>query len=254
MGCFESKEQESAAINNAALHEPVKQPVAQAVREEPVLNVTRPTVAYGEREKNQLKVMNMRDQLENKIRECERVMDKDDLLMLQMKREGNLASAKIIFQKKVRTKSRIEKSELMLNKTMQLIDGMEDALHQKEVVEAMERGSAAIADISKDLSLDRVNEALSNNREALQYTEDIRNSMMADNLNEREEEDFAGLMDELEAKYAGEQNEEIPVSMESAPAAHTASDVPMEMPQSPELAEVMPEEEEMRPLRQAVAL
>ncbi|CAN8071753.1 unnamed protein product [Agarophyton chilense] len=187
MGCFESKEQvpgqsyEHVKPNRSLkpLHStqsPLEQPeqvyqcLPQKKEDESIIvAVPRPEICIGERERAELKVKNMRDKLMTNISLSEEVMRQDALLALRMRKEGKQASARVLLRKRKLAQDRIVKSETMLKQVMGMIDTLDTAKDNTKFVEALEQGTAAINEITKDLSAERVHNALADNNEAVEY-------------------------------------------------------------------------------------
>ena len=263
MGCFQSKSAIPVNPSNKQTHmqPPVRVPIpptplvyapqqryqashptqyatpAQQTPHQPVLNVPRPNVTYGDRERAELKAKNMRDDLQSTISRCETVLSEDAKLALRLHKQGHAASARVLIHRRQMTRQKIGRTETLLKTVMEMIDSMDQAKDNVRLVEAMEDGTRAINDIMSGLSKERVQRAVQDNRDAIEYTREIARIMGEDV--EMADDDFENAMEELEMEMADGAD----VGVQGIPQ------VPTEMPVLP----VAQDREEVEEVRQAVA-
>ncbi|KAI0561066.1 hypothetical protein FGB62_93g029 [Gracilaria domingensis] len=255
MGCFESKEQapvrsyDDKKVRDTTKRTQLPSEQAQSAPEQlevasqtiasdkeeavpHVVSVPRAEVVVGERERAELKVKNMRDKLLTNISLSEEVLRQDAQLALKMRREGKQASARVLLRKRKLTQSRINKSETMLERVMDMIDTMDTAKDNASFVEALEQGTFAINEITKDTSAERVHNALADNNEAVEYVKHL-GKIMEGETDTMTDEQLEDELDELAKEFdtAGKK-ESHDVAVEKIP------DVPTEEPEEREAMEL----------------
>ncbi|PXF45269.1 Charged multivesicular body protein 6 [Gracilariopsis chorda] len=268
MGCFESKPYEPIVAHETVTKDAVA-PISEiqkplqrnveataikargAVRseqrpEETIVSVLRPEMRVGEQERAELKVKNLRDKLQSQISLSEEVLKKDGVLALRMKQDGKLASARMLIRKRKLTQSRIANCEVMLSKVMDTIDTMETAKDNVKFVNALEQGTTAINEITKDLSAERVQSALDSNDEALEYVKYI-GSVIGDGADTMTDEQV-----EDELQLLAQEFESQEVVQSGIEKVAKIPEVPTEVPKEPvvqveETKEEKQEEEELVP-------
>lgn len=251
MGCFQSSDAKHGDVskNREGVHEsglvggktgPLgigTRSTAEAVREAEVeadvsgqvVSVPRAAVTVGERERAELRVKNMRDKLTSTIIRSEEVMNEEGRLALKFRREGRLASAKILIRRRQLLKDKIDRAETQLSTVYDMIESMEQAQDNKNLMIAIEQGTQAINDITKDVSVEKMQAALSDNRQAIEYVNTL-GGLLRDNAQEIEAQyDYDAAFEQLE-----EQLDEHPTPTAAAAAAvDNIPDAPDTVPQEP---------------------
>lgn len=201
MGCFASKPESVPIPPSDVVEKPaasrisVSAPPPSLAAQQPVIQVVRPGVSVGAREKAELRVKTLRDRLQATVLASEKQMLDEGRLALQMSKEGRQATAKLLLQSRRHLKMRIEKCQVALTTAMEMIGSIEDADRNKRFVEAIENGNKVIEEIMGDLSPERVQKALHDKNEAKEYAEGI---------NRMFEEDVEGMSDDMALQELGE--------------------------------------------------
>lgn len=201
MGCFASKPAPVSAPSSDVIEKPaasrisVSAPPPSLAAQQPVIQVTRPGVSVGAKEKAELRVKTLRDRLQATVLASEKQMLDEGRLALQMSKEGRSATAKLLLMSRRHLKMRIEKCQVALTTAMEMIGSIEDADRNKRFIEAVESGNKVIEEIMSDLSPERVQKALHDKNEAKEY---------AEGMNRLFEEDAEGMSDDMALQELGE--------------------------------------------------
>lgn len=227
MGCFSSKSAQSDIINDTApsnktsaatpTYQPQhKQMTASTLVADPtaqgadpsgqVLSVPRSAVTIGDREKAELKLKNMRDKMEDTIKRSESLLKSEGKLALQFKREGKAASTRVLLRKRVGLKDRIRKAELTLDKLSEMIDNLEIAHDNRRLIDALDKGNKVISDIQKDMSVDRVQSVLNDHHAAIEYVQQINDTISQNAGPELNQQEYDELINILEQEQEVEPN------------------------------------------------
>lgn len=241
MGCFQSKEpgkegvpnrgitsanDEKVAAKAARADHPVE---AEADASGQVVSVPRATVSVGDRERAELRVKNMRDKLMSTVIRSEQVMLEEGRLALKYRREGRLESAKILVQRRQLLKNKIDRAQTQLSTVYDMIEGMEQAQDNKSLMLAIEQGTQAINDITKDVSVERMQSALADNRQAIEYVNTLGHLLQEDAREIDAQFDYDAAFEQLE-----QQIEDNPTPSTAAAAAiDEIPDVPDTVPEEP---------------------
>lgn len=229
-----------------------------------VLSVPRATVSVGERERAELKVKNLRDKLEATISRSESVLFDEARLAVQLHREGRAASARVLIRRRRLLHAKIESAEVQLSSVLDMLAGLEAAQDSRRLVDALEQGSRAINDIVRDVSVERMTNALQDHREAVEYVQQVGNLVRDSAAPDVGDADYAATMRQLEDEFGAEDElvgpqQDVPLDegdaqqdLETAPAEGVSRipDVPTEVPDAPRPAvDARPadEEEEVAP-------
>lgn len=203
-----------------------------------VLSVPRATVSVGDRERAELKVKNLRDRLENDITRCEEVLQDEGRLALQMRREGREVSARVLVRRRLMLKRKMERAETMLTSIGDMLHGLEVAQDNRRLVDALERGTEAINELSRDVSVDRVQEALHGHREAIAYVDEV-NSLIKSDASAASptrvgdglaDDDYENTMRHLAEEFGSDAIALPPGDQEDSEAVDRIPDAPTEMP------------------------
>lgn len=194
-----------------------------------VVSVPRAAVTVGERERAELRVKNMRDKLTSTIIRSEQVMHEEGRLALRLRREGRLASAKILIQRRQLLKAKIDRAETQLSTVYDMIEGMEQAQDNRNLMLAIEQGTQAINDITKDVSVERMQSALADNREAIQYVDTLGHLLREDAQQIEAEFDYDAAFEQLEEQLDEEQTP----TAAAAAAVDNIPDAPTTVPEEP---------------------
>lgn len=242
----------AARVANAPMHQmPMLDVAVTALPADPdadpsaqVLSVPRAAVTVGDRERAELRVKNLRDKLHSSISRSEDVLHDEARMAIRLRREGRDASARVLLHRRVLLKAKIGRAEAMLSGVMDMIEGLEQAQDNKRLVEALERGTFAINEIAKDVSIERMDDALMDSHAAIDYVNSI-NEVVHIDANDMSDADFEHMMVDIENEFgddidagAGRVDEpdipEVPAEMPEMPA-----EAP-EMPELPQMSDTPP--------------
>lgn len=177
--------------------QPQPAPVTQS---QDVVSLPRPAVTYGEREKNELKVKNLRDKLETTIITSEQVLQDEAKIAVRMHKEGNKAHARVLLQRRRHTHRKIDNCQTMLATVMEMIQTMDMAADNAKFIQAVESGTKAVKDVMDGMSVERVHMALDDARNAEEYTNEIGAAMTADQ-DVLDDEEFEQQVAEMSQRY-----------------------------------------------------
>lgn len=207
-----------------------------------VLSVPRATVTVGERERAELKVKNLRDRLENDITRCEDVLRDEGRLALQLRREGREASARVLVRRRLMLKRKIEGAETMLTSVADMLHGLEVAQDNRRLVDALERGTQAINELSREVSVERVQQALDGHRQAIAYVDEVNSLIKSENVTASKahaggdglaDDEYEDTMRQLAEEFGSDAQPLPPV--ENDVVGDHIPNVPTEMPIAPDV-------------------
>lgn len=231
MGCFESKPAVPAATTAKQAPVPVPTPAPAPAQTstvvpaaEKTLDVQRASVTVSEKDRAMLKLRNLRDELSRAIMRSEAVLKEEGRLAVQMRRQGNDASARVLMHKRQSVRQKIERSEMLVNTVQDLIATMDQAEDNRKMVQSIERGTAAIEDLQKGMSVDRVRNVMDDHNQAIAYTKEVGDLMGMD-AELMSDETFEEAMQELEMEEG--------ISEEGIGAVDQIPQVPSDMPGMP---------------------
>lgn len=244
MGCFQSSPAKTESTNKS--HIPVHQttspdttirrPEAEidADASGQVVSVPRAAVTVGQRERAELRVKNLRDKLSSSIAQSEQVMQDEGRLALKFRKEGREASARILIQRRQLLKNKIARAETQLSTVYDMIEGLEQAQDNKNLMLAIEQGTQAINDITKDVSVDRMQSVLADNREAIQYVETLGDILKSEAQDIDAGFDYDAAFEQLEDEQLEEQSTGATAAVQAIP------DVPAVSPIEPQAVPAQP--------------
>lgn len=185
MGCISSKEQTPVPSSAQNTMTPAKitpimaQPIANAVppAADKVVAVPRGGLVVTDADRAKLKLKTMRDKLNAFLIQSDLVLKRDAELALQARRDGNMATCRVIMHRRTLLQKQIRTREASAKTVLDMVDAMDDATDQKTLLRTIEKGTAAINEAMKDLSVEKVDRALGDSRAAIAYTEEIANMM-----------------------------------------------------------------------------
>ena len=136
-----------------------------------VVTVPRAAVTVSGRDVGELKLRNLRDQLEKTITRTEGGLKTEGLVILRLQRERKPSSARVLLLRRKHLPERIRNADAQLNVVSDMIVSLETAKDQKMLLQALKEGSKTINEINSEMSKDVMKQVLEEHGEAaVSYT------------------------------------------------------------------------------------
>lgn len=202
-----------------------------------VLSVPRAAARVSDSARAELKAKTLRDKLSQTIKQAEATIQDDAKLAVLEARAGRPASARVLLRKRRSAQARLARADVALSTVMDVLDGMDAARDNAALLKAVEEGTAAIREASRDVRPDRVKAALQDSREAVAYVKEV--GALFEGEPDMDDDEVAAELEKLEVEFGGG------ADMEKAKETVKA---PMSKPMSEQLqeAEQTVEEEKMQ--------
>ncbi|WFC99040.1 Vacuolar protein sorting-associated protein 20 [Malassezia yamatoensis] len=162
---------------------------------------------------------------QNKVRvarltKLQYVLDKEYEIAREALASGQRSRAKLALQRRTYQRGLIEKTDQQLSTLQELVSTIEFAQMEQSIMYGLEQGNQVLKEIHKEMSLDRVDDLMSDTAEAQQYQQEI-DSRLATQLTIEEQEDVEEQLKNLAAEIRPisdtDQADTVPV-LPSAPA------------------------------------
>lgn len=247
MGCFESKPLPEPAAKQPSPAARAPAPASTPVAPERVVSVPRPTVVVTDRDRAELKAKSLRDKLSVFVLQSDDEIRRYGLAAVAAKRAGHLTSARLYMQRRALLLKRTNATQARAKQALDMVAAIEDAKDNERTLDAIAEGTRMINEAMEGMDAEKVEGVLEENRDALDMVKEV--NRMLGGEEDMPEDEFDAMMDELEREQAGGDVAELEV--EEAMVEHAAGaeeehglaqvdnipDVPVEVPQEPEVAE-----------------
>lgn len=163
----------------------------------------------SEKDKAGLQVKRQRDRLKKYEQQMQTKIDKETELIKKLLKEKKRDKAKLALRKKKYQTNLLDKARNQLFNIEQLIEEIDVAEQQQEVLKAMQAGTDLLKQINSEMSLEDVEQLMDDTAEAIAFQEEL-NQILSGELNDVDEEDCLKELAQLEQMEADELGLEMP--------------------------------------------
>lgn len=167
----------------------------------------------SEKDKAALQVKRQRDRLKKYEMEMQKKIDRETEICKELLKAGKRDKAKLALRKKKYQNNLLDKTRGQLLNIEQLIDNIEAAQMQQELMSAMQTGTDLLQQINAEIgSIEDVEQLMDDTAEAIAFQNEL-NEVLSQSLAEVDEEDVLKELAQLEQLEA----DELAVEMPNAP-------------------------------------
>ena len=166
-----------------------------------VIGKKKTTSRITEQDKAILNLKKTRDQLLQYQKKIEGNLAKDRELAKQLLKDGKKDRAKLLLRKKKYHESLLTKTDGQLNNLETLVHDLEFSQVEKQVLDGLKEGNAALKKANEMFSIDEIEQIMDDTAEAIEKQREIE-SILSGQLTDEEEED---VLKELENLAEGEE-------------------------------------------------
>merc|ERR1712042_312421 len=148
-----------------------------------------------EEDKAILNLKKQRDQLKQYQKRILGVLEKDKELARKLLKEGKKDKAKLLLRKKKYQESLLEKTDGQLDNLERLVHDIEYAQVQKQVVDGLKIGQAALEKANAMFSIEEIEDILADTQEAAEKQQEI-SDLLSGQLTQADEEEVELELDE----------------------------------------------------------
>eukprot|EP00177_Eucheuma_denticulatum_P001767 GFKZ01003172.1.p1 GENE.GFKZ01003172.1~~GFKZ01003172.1.p1 ORF type:complete len:304 (+),score=57.06 GFKZ01003172.1:548-1459(+) len=260
MGCFSSKPdpisssapqktqpQQAASIPQPQQTPPVAAPVSEPpVAADKVANVPKPPIEITAHDKASLKLRSLQDKLTAALSASDNQLRLYGQEALRQHRASNPIAAQLLIQERSRLQTKVNRQQQEVSRLAEMVDKMDEAKQNKDLLEALDKGNAMIAEVMQEFGQDKLQNVLDKSDEMKQAVHDVSDAMAAD-ADQLTQDELDMQMAELEKEFgAPEPVQQDPVQQD--PVQHdpvhdktlqtvaNIPDVPQEQPPAPQPA------------------
>uniref|UniRef100_A0AAF5DH71 Charged multivesicular body protein 6 n=1 Tax=Strongyloides stercoralis TaxID=6248 RepID=A0AAF5DH71_STRER len=137
-----------------------------------------------------------RDKMKTYIKKSEKTIAHDKELARELLNKGMKDRALLMLKKKKYLERMIEKTEMQLDTIQRMVNDIEFATIQSEVVNKLRAGNEALKMMNQMFNLDEIDKIMEETKEGAQFQEEISN-MLSGAFNEQDEEDLEAELERL---------------------------------------------------------
>ena len=161
-----------------------------------VIGKKKNTSRITEQDKAILNLKKTRDQLLQYQKKIEGNLAKDRELAKQLLKDGKKDRAKLLLRKKKYHESLLTKTDGQLNNLETLVHDLEFSQVEKQVLDGLKEGNAALKKANEMFSIDEIEQIMDDTAEAMEKQREIE-SILSGQLTEDEEEDVLKELENL---------------------------------------------------------
>ena len=200
------------------------------------MTVPRAAVTVSGRDVGELKLRNLRDQLEKTITRTEGVLKIEGLVILRLQRERKPSSARVLLLRRKHLRERIRNADGQLNVVSDMIVSLGTAKDQKMLLEALKEGSKTINEINSEMNKDVMKQVLEEHGEAVGYVKEVSDEIVNEGgigigrkCGEKKEEDeeLKEILKELKREFGDDQSDQSDQNQVNDPIVDRIPDVPV---------------------------
>lgn len=156
----------------------------------------KPKSRVTEQDKAVLQLKQQRDKLKMYQKKIEIQLEKDRLTVKQLLASGRKERAKLILRKKKFQESLLEKTDSQLENIDQMVNNIEFAQIEIQVVQGLKSGNEALNKLHKLLSIEDAEKIMQDTQEAISYQQEI-DEILAGGLTAEDEDEVLRELDQL---------------------------------------------------------
>eukprot|EP01083_Nonionella_stella_P008113 23435_1 len=163
----------------------------------------------SEKDQAALEVKRQRDRLKKYEKEMQKKIDRETEICKQLLRQKKRDQAKLALRKKKYQTNLLEKTRNQLLNIEELIENVESAQMQQEVMKAMQTGTDLLQQINSEMSLEEVEQLMDDTAEAIAFQQEL-NQILSENLTEIDDEEVLKELAQIEQMEADALGLEMP--------------------------------------------
>ncbi|EFC46203.1 predicted protein, partial [Naegleria gruberi] len=158
----------------------------------------------SEQDKAVLELKTQRDKIKVYQKKLQTVIQKERDVAKQLVQEGKKDLAMLALKKKKYQESLLEKTHKQLDNLQQMVDQLEFAQIEKQILDGLKQGKQALDTLQKEMgSLEDIEKLMDETREAIQYQEEV-SRILSESLTPEDLTDVEEDLNELEAQLLKE--------------------------------------------------
>ena len=174
-----------------------------------VIGKKKNTSRITEQDKAILNLKKTRDQLLQYQKKIEGNLAKDRELAKQLLKDGKKDRAKLLLRKKKYHESILAKTDGQLNNLETLVHDLEFSQVEKQVLDGLKEGNAALKKANEMFSIDEIEQIMDDTAEAIEKQREIE-SILSGQLTEEEEEDVLKELEDLAEDEESKVSDKVP--------------------------------------------
>ena len=174
-----------------------------------VIGKKKNTSRITEQDKAILNLKKTRDQLLQYQKKIEGNLAKDRELAKQLLKDGKKDRAKLLLRKKKYHESLLTKTDGQLNNLETLVHDLEFSQVEKQVLDGLKEGNAALKKANEMFSIDEIEQIMDDTAEAMEKQREIE-SILSGQLTEDEEEDVLKELENLAEDEESKVSDKVP--------------------------------------------
>jgi len=174
-----------------------------------VIGKKKNTSRITEQDKAILNLKKTRDQLLQYQKKIEGNLAKDRELAKQLLKDGKKDRAKLLLRKKKYHESLLTKTDGQLNNLETLVHDLEFSQVEKQVLDGLKEGNAALKKANEMFSIDEIEQIMDDTAEAMEKQREIE-SILSGQLTEEEEEDVLKELENLAEDEESKVSDKVP--------------------------------------------
>uniref|UniRef100_A0A0K0F502 Charged multivesicular body protein 6 (inferred by orthology to a human protein) n=1 Tax=Strongyloides venezuelensis TaxID=75913 RepID=A0A0K0F502_STRVS len=155
-----------------------------------------------------------RDKMKTYIKRSEKTIAHDKELARELLKKGMKDRALLMLKKKKYLEGMIEKTEKQLDTIQRMVNDIEFATIQAEVVNRLKAGNEALKQMNKLFDLDEIDKIMEETKEGAEFQEEISN-MLSGSFTEHDEEELEAELEKLTTQEIDEKLVGLPKVPES---------------------------------------
>lgn len=183
-----------------------------------------------EQDRAVLSLKKQRDQLKQYQKKIQGVLDKEKELAKKLLKEGKKDRAKLLLRKKKFQEGLLEKTDGQLDNLERLVQDLEFAQVEKQVLDGLKEGNAALKKANDMFSIDEVESIMFETQESIDKQREI-DELISGTLTQEDEDDVMAELDEL--IEAEREDVEKDVNLPTVPSEEPVRD-DIELPEVPD--------------------
>ena len=174
-----------------------------------VIGKKKNTSRITEQDKAILNLKKTRDQLLQYQKKIEGNLAKDRELAKQLLKDGKKDRAKLLLRKKKYHESILAKTDGQLNNLETLVHDLEFSQVEKQVLDGLKEGNAALKKANEMFSIDEIEQIMDDTAEAIEKQREIE-SILSGQLTDEEEEDVLKELENLAEDEESKVSDKVP--------------------------------------------
>ena len=174
-----------------------------------VIGKKKNTSRITEQDKAILNLKKTRDQLLQYQKKIEGNLAKDRELAKQLLKDGKKDRAKLLLRKKKYHESLLTKTDGQLNNLETLVHDLEFSQVEKQVLDGLKEGNAALKKANEMFSIDEIEQIMDDTAEAIEKQREIE-SILSGQLTDEEEEDVLKELENLAEDEESKVSDKVP--------------------------------------------